>query len=68
MGAIGVFRGPEDWELSVAIRTLEIRDGVAAFPVGGAITWESRPEAEWEECLIKRAALDTALAAQEPAR
>ncbi len=63
MGAIGVFRSRTSWEMSVAIRTLEVRGREATFPVGGAITWDSTPEGEWEECLVKRRALDQALEA-----
>lgn len=68
MGAIGVFRSRTSWEMSVAIRTLEVRGRTATFPVGGAITWDSTPEGEWEECLVKRAALDQALEAARAAR
>lgn len=51
-GAIG-YVGPRGLELSVAIRTLEVRDGVASLGVGGGITAESTPAEEWAECLVK---------------
>ncbi len=54
MGAIGYYI-PEDrfgfaetLDLSVAIRTMTIRDNVATFNVGGGITIDSEPEAEWD--------------------
>jgi para-aminobenzoate synthetase component 1 len=68
MGAIGYFIpdtgfvGMEPgFELSVAIRTMVIRDGVAAFNVGGGVTIESDSQAEYEESLLKAKALLTAL-------
>ena len=73
MGAIGAFF-PPDWEwgeagidsvldVSVAIRTMVIRDGVAVFNVGGGIVIDSDPEKEFEESLLKAQALLTALGA-----
>ena len=43
-------------DLSVAIRTLEIApDGRCEFGVGGGITIDSDPDAEWDECIHKAA-------------
>ena len=54
-GAIGIAGGGE-LDLSVAIRTLEIApDGRCEFGVGGGITIDSDPDAEWDECLHKAA-------------
>ena len=54
-GAIGIAGGGE-LDLSVAIRTLEIGpDGRCEFGVGGGITIDSDPDAEWDECLHKAA-------------
>lgn len=54
-GAIGI-SGPDELDLSVAIRTIEISpDGHCEFGVGGGITIDSDPQAEWEECLHKAA-------------
>ncbi|NLD85535.1 MAG: aminodeoxychorismate synthase component I [Actinomycetales bacterium] len=54
-GAIGI-SGPDEMDLSVAIRTIEISpDGRCEFGVGGGITIDSDPQAEWEECLHKAA-------------
>ena len=43
-------------ELNVAIRTVEFDNaGGAVLGVGGGITADSDPDAEWEECLHKAA-------------
>ncbi|KAA0919202.1 aminodeoxychorismate synthase component I [Dietzia sp. ANT_WB102] len=54
-GAIGI-AGPGELDLSVAIRTLEVApDGRVEMGVGGGITIDSDPDAEWEECVHKAA-------------
>lgn len=70
MGAIGC-RIPEGWlgaeeifEMSVAIRTMVIRDGVARFNVGGGVVIDSDPEAECDESLLKAKALLNAINAR----
>lgn len=67
MGAIG-YCVPTTWDsrlatcdLSVAIRTMVIRDKVATFNVGGGITIDSDPDTEYEETLLKAKALLKAL-------
>jgi para-aminobenzoate synthetase component I len=68
MGGIGYYV-PENgfdgltagFDLSVAIRTMVVRDGAATFNVGGGITIDSDPEAEYEESLLKAKALLAAL-------
>jgi aminodeoxychorismate synthase, component I, bacterial clade len=62
MGAIGVhiphgFGIPPALDLSVAIRTMVVRNGKATFNVGGGIVIDSEPEKEYEESLIKARAL-----------
>jgi para-aminobenzoate synthetase component 1 len=63
MGAIGIyipdgkFGLPGTLDLSVAIRTMVIRDKIATFNVGGGIVIDSDPENEYEESLIKARAL-----------
>lgn len=59
-GAIGWIGGGE-LELSVAIRTMTMFDGVAYVPVGGGIVADSDPAAEYEETLTKAAAMLAAL-------
>ncbi|OGO91628.1 MAG: hypothetical protein A3F41_03330 [Coxiella sp. RIFCSPHIGHO2_12_FULL_44_14] len=58
MGYIG-FDGCMD--TSVLIRTYVIKNNVVTFQSGGAIVLRSDPEAEYEETLIKAAALKRAL-------
>ena len=62
MGAIGIhlpngFGLPPTIDLSVAIRTMVIRNGTATFNVGGGIVIDSDPEMEYEESFIKARAL-----------
>ncbi len=61
-GAIGWFGPGRRACFSVAIRTIEIdrSAGAARYGVGGGITWDSRPEAEWEETRRKAALLGAA--------
>lgn len=54
-GAYGFAMGSE-LELAVAIRTLEVApDGRVELGVGGGITIDSQPDAEWDECVHKAA-------------
>jgi len=55
-GAIG-YLGFGGCEFNVAIRTFEIAAGRFELGVGGGITAESVPMAEWQECRIKAAPL-----------
>ncbi len=53
-GAIGLASPVAGCELNVAIRTVEFdAAGNAVLGVGGGITADSDPDAEWEECLHK---------------
>ena len=67
MGAIGYripeasFALPSVLEMSVAIRTMVIRDGEAVFNVGGGIVIDSDAEAEYDESMLKAKALLDAL-------
>ena len=47
--------------LSVAIRTIVFADSAASYGVGGGIVYDSVPEAEWQEALLKGQALAAAL-------
>jgi len=64
MGAIGYFSFDGQIDLSVAIRTMTVRDGMARFNVGGGVVAESDPHAEYEESLTKARALLRALGAR----
>lgn len=59
-GAIG-WIGHGEMELSVAIRTMTIRGGVAYVPVGGGIVADSDPAEEYAETLVKARAMLAAL-------
>lgn len=67
MGAIGcripkALSGREEiFEMSVAIRTMVIREGTATFNVGGGIVIDSEPEREYAESMLKAQALLNAL-------
>jgi para-aminobenzoate synthetase component 1 len=67
-GAIGMASPVAGLELSVAIRTAEVAaDGTAWLGVGGGITIDSDPAAEWQECLDKAAPVLGLLGAPEQA-
>ena len=61
MGAIGYLAFDGSLDLSVAIRTMVIRDRTARFNVGGGIVADSSPRLEYEESLVKARALFRAL-------
>jgi para-aminobenzoate synthetase component 1 len=55
-GTVGLASPIAGTELNVAIRTVEFDDaGRAVLGVGGGITADSDPDAEWRECLHKAA-------------
>jgi para-aminobenzoate synthetase component 1 len=66
MGAIGYYAPPSFalpamCDLSVAIRTMVVRDRAATFNVGGGITIDSDPKSEYEESLVKAKGLLSAI-------
>jgi para-aminobenzoate synthetase component 1 len=60
-GAIGYLSITGEADLSVAIRTLQKRDALVTFSVGGGIVADSDPEAEYEETLHKGRGIASAL-------
>jgi len=60
-GNIGYIGFNGDLDLNIAIRTFIVKDGRAYFQVGGAVTYDSDPEAEYIETLDKAKALLMAL-------
>jgi para-aminobenzoate synthetase component 1 len=58
-GSVGYFSPDGNFDFNVVIRALQYDDlqGKLAYQVGGAITWDSDPEAEYEETLLKAAAI-----------
>lgn len=58
-GSIGYAWPGADFDFNVVIRSLQYRQGTGylGFQVGSAITYDSVPEREYEECLLKAKAL-----------
>ena len=56
-GALGVFYPDKDFVLSVAIRIMLALDGNTCYWVGGGIVWDSEPEKEYEETILKEKAI-----------
>lgn len=52
-GAIGVVRPGGDFVFSVPIRTVELIGAEGRMGVGSGIVWDSDPDAEYAECLLK---------------
>lgn len=52
-GAIGYITPDDNFDFNVVIRTAILQDDSLFYPVGGAITSDSDPGSEWEECMIK---------------
>ena len=60
-GSLGYLSFGGDMDLDIVIRTIIVKDNRAYFQVGGAIVYDSRPEAEYIETLDKGRALIQAL-------
>ncbi|OGN99027.1 MAG: aminodeoxychorismate synthase, component I [Chloroflexi bacterium RBG_13_51_18] len=60
-GSLGCISFSGDMDLNIVIRTFIVKDGKAYFQVGGAIVYDSEPEAEYIETLDKGKALIQAL-------
>lgn len=63
-GSVGYIKPSGDFDFNVVIRSILYNDikKYISCPVGGAITIQSDPEEEYEECLVKVDALKRALA------
>ncbi len=58
-GSLGFIDPEGHADLNVIIRSVwGDFGGTVAFNTGGAITWNSTPEGEWEECLLKGRAIE----------
>jgi para-aminobenzoate synthetase component 1 len=70
MGALGRVYPNGDLDLALTIRTFAVADGRIHLWVGGGVVWDSEPEAEIEESLVKARPLLELVGAplQEPAR
>jgi para-aminobenzoate synthetase component 1 len=60
-GSLGYLSFNGDMDLDIVIRTIIVKDNRACFQVGGAITYDSDPEAEYIETLDKGKAMMQAL-------
>ncbi|MEM1405416.1 MAG: anthranilate synthase component I family protein [Bacteroidota bacterium] len=58
-GSIGYFSPNNDYDFNVVIRSLfyDSNTNQLSFSVGSAITYDSDPEKEYEECLLKASAI-----------
>lgn len=61
-GSIGYIGFDGNLDLNIVIRTVVCKDGTAYFQVGGGIVWDSDPQSEYEESVLKGRALKEALA------
>ena len=60
-GAFGIFYPNMDFTLSVAIRIMLSVNNNTCYWVGGGIVWDSQPEAEYNETLLKAKAIRKSL-------
>jgi para-aminobenzoate synthetase component 1 len=60
-GSLGYLSFSGDMDLDIVIRTMIIKGGRAYFQMGGAIVYDSKPEAEYVETLDKGRAIFQAL-------
>ena len=60
-GAVGTFGFGGNLDTCIAIRTLEIADGLARLGVGAGVVLDSQPEREWEETMEKAGAAQAAI-------
>ena len=67
-GAVGYFTPEMDFDFNVVIRSILYNSNIPylSFQVGGAITYDSVPEKEFEETLLKAENLKRALKASRP--
>jgi para-aminobenzoate synthetase component 1 len=63
-GAIGYLSFTGDMDTSITIRTLVLKEGRMKLQVGGAVTSDSDPEAEYDETLAKGRAVLNAIGAE----
>jgi para-aminobenzoate synthetase component 1 len=66
MGALGRVHGNGDLDLALTIRTFAIAEGRIHLWAGGGIVWDSDPDAEVEESLVKARPLLAAVGAPLP--
>lgn len=52
-GAIGYITPKRDMFFNIPIRTILMEDGRGEMGIGGGIVWDSTPDGEWDEGLLK---------------
>ncbi len=52
-GAIGYITPERDMFFNIPIRTILLEDGRGEMGIGGGIVWDSTPDGEWNEGLLK---------------
>lgn len=52
-GAIGYISPDRNLFFNIPIRTLLIRGGIGEMGIGGGIVWDSTPQGEWDEGMLK---------------
>jgi len=62
-GAVGMIALNGDINTGILIRTVHLRDGIARYPVGATLLYDSVPELEWEETGLKATGFFRALRA-----
>ena len=60
-GAIGMLSLNGDINTGITIRTVHLKDGVARYPAGATLLYDSEPAAEDQECRLKATAFFRAL-------
>jgi para-aminobenzoate synthetase component 1 len=62
-GAVGYFMPNDNFDFNVVIRSIAYNQATQtlAYQVGGAITYDSQPEAEYQECMLKAESMQKAL-------
>jgi len=62
-GALGYITPGQDFDFNVVIRSIMYNESnrYLSYQVGSGITFYSEPESEWEECLLKAAAINKVL-------
>ena len=64
-GAVGMISMDGDINTGITIRTVHLRDGVAAYSAGATLLYDSDPASEHNECLMKATGFFRALNAEK---
>ncbi|MDR2443758.1 MAG: anthranilate synthase component I family protein [Deltaproteobacteria bacterium] len=60
-GWLGLDKDSVNLDFGITIRSLWVREGIAAWRAGAGVVYDSAPEREWQECLNKARAVQVAL-------